>query len=86
MLQVRTVSALSLDTNTAKMKPDVYTFICPVCAKIFRSQEPGEPCCTGPNESLDEHELTVMHLQTVDGIKFNPFHAWQRAQGPLILK
>lgn len=37
-----------------------WTFVCPVCAKRFRWDDPVEPLCTGPSESRDEHEPTVM--------------------------
>ena len=66
--------------------PDrVYIFRCPLCAKTYRSEEPGEPCCTGPSESRDDHELTLMHLLRVDAIEIHPARAAVRAAGPLIL-
>jgi len=63
----------------------VYTFRCPVCAKFFRSEEPGEPCCTGPSETLDEHELAVMHLYSIERRAIAPDKAAARASGPLIV-
>lgn len=62
-----------------------YTFWCPVCSKTFRIDGPGEPCCTGPNETLDEHPLTVMHLQRVGQREVHPERAADRSAGPLIL-
>ncbi len=47
--------------------------------------EPGEPCCTGPGESTDDHELTVMRLQRIEDQHVNPFRAEQRAEGMLLM-
>jgi hypothetical protein len=63
----------------------VYTFKCPICSKIFRAEEPGEPCCTGPSEMRDDHELTIMQLEKVDTIQVNPFYAKSRIASPLLM-
>jgi hypothetical protein len=68
-----------------RAKRKVYTFACPVCRKLFRSDESGEPCCTGPSESRDEHPMEVMHLHSIQEAEVNPTLAERRAQGPLIL-
>jgi hypothetical protein len=45
----------------AKPDPDgAFSFVCTVCAKRFRWDDPVEPLCTGPSESRDDHEPTVM--------------------------
>lgn len=62
----------------------VYTFRCPVCGKDFRSDEPGEPCCTGPSETRDDHEMTVMRLHSVGYREIAPAYAEQRAGGVLL--
>lgn len=62
-----------------------YVFGCPVCRKRIRFDAPGEPCCTGPSETRDEHELTVMRLLRVDETDVHPARAEARAQGPLIV-
>lgn len=63
----------------------VYTFQCQVCSKLFRTSEPGEPCCTGPSETRDDHELTVMYLLQIDDVEVDPARAAERAEGPLII-
>jgi len=62
-----------------------YTFRCPVCAKLFTYDAPGEPCCTGPSESSDDHEMTIMHLIRVNRREIAPEVGAARANGPLIL-
>ncbi len=62
-----------------------YVFICPVCRKTFKADEPGEPCCSGPSEMRDDHPLEIMHLLRIDKIDVNPVLAERRAAGRLIL-
>lgn len=68
-----------------------YLFRCPVCRKIFKADEPGEPCCTGPSEMRDDHELTVMLLVSVThpdcrySADIALATAERRAAGPLLL-
>jgi hypothetical protein len=38
----------------------VNIFRCPVCRKEFRHNDEFEPACTGPNETTDDHPMTVM--------------------------
>lgn len=66
----------------------IYTFRCPMCAKSFTYDEPGEPICTGPNESTDEHPPETMILEKVVNLKrvektVDPAIAAARAAGPL---
>lgn len=66
----------------------VYTFRCPECSKTFRYDQPGEPLCTGPNESLDEHAPETMRLVSVWTLakvdkNIDPALAEERANGPL---
>ena len=63
----------------------VYVFECPMCAKTFRADEPGEPCCTGPSESRDDHELVIMRLLRIDKVEVHPMFAYKRAEGRLLL-
>jgi hypothetical protein len=60
----------------------VWTFKCPTCSKLFEYDEPGEPLCTGPNETTDDHDTTAMLLlsvRTVEGReKFAPPEVAQR--------
>ena len=44
----------------------LYTYRCPVCRHRFSHDKREEPLCTGPSETRDDHEPTVMVLQTVD--------------------
>lgn len=37
-----------------------FVFRCPVCHKRFTYNDRYEPMCTGPSETRDEHEPTVM--------------------------
>src|SRR5208282_1964338 len=65
-----------------------WTFVCPVCAKTFRYDQPGEPMCTGPSEMRDDHEPTTMLLQKVRTIEkvekfLPPGMAEERLTGPL---
>lgn len=62
-----------------------YTFICPLCRKRFANDEPGEPLCTGPSESRDEHEMTVMLLERIERTDVSPEVALRRASGRLLL-
>ena len=51
-----------------------WTFKCPICSKLFEYGEPGEPLCSGPNESTDDHEQVAMLLDSVrllDGTEKN---------------
>jgi hypothetical protein len=63
----------------------IYIFRCPVCKKKVRFGYPFEPCCTGPSEARDDHEMTVMLLHAVDDKEVNPIEAVARAARPLIL-
>lgn len=38
----------------------VYTFRCPECRKLFKSEVPAEPMCTGPSEMSHDHEPVLM--------------------------
>lgn len=62
-----------------------YTFSCPLCAKQFTHDEPGEPCCTGPSEMRDDHPMEVMRLLRVNREDVNPLRAEQRATGELLM-
>lgn len=64
---------------------DAFTHECPVCFKRFRYGHAHEPLCTGPSESSDDHEPTVMRLVRVDKNEVNPVLAERLALGPLIL-
>lgn len=44
----------------------VNVYRCPVCEKTFRYDDEYEPVCTGPNETTDDHPMTVMTLDHVD--------------------
>lgn len=44
----------------------VNVFRCPVCGKEFRQADEYEPGCTGPNETTDDHPMTVMTFVRVD--------------------
>ena len=66
-------------------KRKTYVFTCPVCQKRFKSDEPGEPCCTGPSESRDEHPMEVMRLHSVQYEEVHPALAEARANGPLLM-
>lgn len=63
----------------------IYTFGCPECRKIFRTDEPGEPCCTGPSEMRDDHPHIVMELLCINKVEVNPAIAAQRAVGRLLM-
>jgi len=62
-----------------------YRFHCPMCGKFFRAADPGEPVCTGPSETRDEHEPTLMRLHSVDREQVSPMFAEARANAPLII-
>lgn len=62
-----------------------YTFQCPVCFKTFTNDEPGEPCCTGPSESRDDHWMEIMRLIKVEDMIANPVRAEERAAGKLLM-
>lgn len=62
-----------------------YTFRCPVCSKLFEMDQPGEPVCTGPSETRDDHEMIIMRLHSVCNVEVNPVFAWTRADGPLLM-
>lgn len=66
------------------MKP-TYIFDCPMCSKRFKSDEPGEPCCTGPSESRDDHPMEVMRLVSVDYRQVAPIFSERRATGVLLM-
>ena len=61
----------------------IYTYQCPICRKLFRHGEKAEPCCTGPSESRDDHELTMMKLVKVDEDRVDPVLVAQTK--PLVL-
>lgn len=68
----------------------VYTFECPTCGKRFTYDEPGEPLCSGPSETTDDHLPEVMLLRqvvTLDKREVTPSHeaAEARAQGALFV-
>lgn len=68
----------------------VWTFRCPLCAKAYTYDEPGEPLCTGPHETLDEHPVETMLLESVRPVGENeklaaPGVAEARAAGPLFI-
>lgn len=67
------------------MKKAIYVFACPVCRKQFVHDEPGEPCCTGPSETSDDHEMQVMKLVRVDRREVGPKYAQARADGQLLI-
>lgn len=67
------------------MGKPTYVFGCPVCHKTHRSDEPGEPCCTGPSEMRDDHQMQVMRLLKVDRDDANPARAEKRAKGELLM-
>jgi len=67
------------------MRKFTYVFICPECSKLFRTDEPGEPCCTGPSETLDIHPMRVMRLLRMENKEVHPVLAAQRAAGKLLL-
>lgn len=43
-------------------KRGINVYRCPVCHKLFRYDDEFEPMCTGPNETTDDHPMTVMEL------------------------
>lgn len=66
----------------------VYTFRCPECRNEFTYDAPGEPVCTGPSESRDDHPSSVMRLIRVVSLDKREKHvpaevAAARAAGPL---
>jgi hypothetical protein len=62
-----------------------YTFVCPVCRKLFTYDQPGEPTCTGPSEMRHEHPPTLMFLHSLQRVEVDPLYAEQRAANRLIL-
>ena len=54
---------LSADELRAKR---VNVYRCPVCRKEFRTDHEFEPACTGPNETTDDHPMTVMEYVRTD--------------------
>jgi hypothetical protein len=44
------------------VKTGVYVFQCPLCHRTFRYDDPYEPMCTGPSDTLDEHPPEVMRF------------------------
>lgn len=52
--------------QTAMRERGVNVFACPVCRKEFRQDDEFEPMCTGPNETQDDHPMTVMQLVRVE--------------------
>lgn len=41
-------------------KRGINVYRCPVCRKVFRHDDEYEPVCTGPDETRDDHPMTVM--------------------------
>ena len=72
---------ISADTS----RSDTYTFKCPVCAKMIDFDYHAEPCCTGPSESRNEHELAIMSIVAINGRKIDPARGRAKADGPLIV-
>lgn len=66
-------------------KIKIYTFQCPICEKFFKAKQPAEPCCTGPSEMRDEHDMAVMRLLKIDEQHVPYFVAEKHAKGPLIV-
>jgi hypothetical protein len=52
--------------GTHTISRGVYVYICPVCRKELRFDDLYEPCCTGPSETRDEHDLTVMQVHRIE--------------------
>lgn len=62
-----------------------YLFRCPTCAKLFEHDEPGEPLCSGPSETRDEHPLEVMVLVGLERRAVGPQYGQRRAAGQLLM-
>jgi hypothetical protein len=67
-----------------------WTFQCPTCAKFFTYDQPGEPMCTGPSESRDDHDQILMLLVSVQPVNREEVlvpseSAIKRAEGPLFI-
>ena len=65
-----------------------WTFVCPECHKKLRLDQPGEPLCTGPSESRDDHPhetMLLLSVRDVDNIERHlpPGAAERRQAGPL---
>lgn len=67
------------------MRKATYIFGCPICRKQFSYDAPGEPCCTGPNETADDHEMQVMRLIRIERREVGPQYAEKRAAGALLM-
>ncbi len=63
----------------------VYVFACRICRKRFEMDEPGEPVCSGPNESADDHPHELMRLVRVHRRDVGPTYAERRVAGPLLI-
>jgi hypothetical protein len=48
-------------TGLANYKKTVFTYFCPLCGRIERSDQEMSPACTGPNWT-DDHNLEPMIL------------------------
>lgn len=67
-----------------------WLFKCDVCGKTYEYGEPGEPLCSGPSESRDDHEQAPMKLVSVRSARDDnvvkyapPGVAEARLDGPL---
>jgi hypothetical protein len=78
-------SGKPLGARKHALRKVTYVFRCPVCCKEFETDEPGEPCCTGPNESSDDHPHEVMRLARVHRRYVGAHYAERRAGGPLLM-
>lgn len=67
------------------MKRFTYVFQCPTCSKFYRTDEPGEPVCSGPSEMRDDHPHEVMRLFKVEKVAVHPRFAERRAAGRLLV-
>lgn len=72
-------------TGVEAIPGDAFTHECPVCRKRFRYGHIYEPLCTGPSETRDDHEPTVMRLIRIDRREIDPKVAERRARAPMIL-
>jgi hypothetical protein len=68
----------------------VWNFTCEMCGKKFRYDQPGEPLCTGPSETVDVHPPEAMLLLSVEPVGKNekmapPGVAHERVAGALYI-
>lgn len=55
-----------VQAQTELRQRGINVYRCPLCLKEFRYDDEFEPMCTGPNETSDDHPMTVMELVRVD--------------------